>query len=215
MGEVSIVRSDGWETSVYSSLMSDFTTGVTLISTGSEATFTTGASATTIMIASNRNAPSIWPSGRSGRPPAIGVQGHVNANPIAATPASGSLEVADTDVQDPSGPVEAAAPVVDQPKPTTPPDKIELTIDSLQNYDVLKPIRVVVESLGDKVFVAEAPDLNVSTTGNSVGGALVLLKEHISNIYEGYNSRKNLDGERTRQFKVFEAYIGRPRRNWN
>lgn len=215
MGEVSIVRSDGWKTSVYSSLMSDFTTGVTLISTGSEATFTTGASATTIMIASNRNAPSIWPSGRSGRPPAIGVQGHVNANPIAATPASGSLEVADTDVQDPSGPVEAAAPVVDQPKPTTQPDKIELTIDSLQNYDVLKPIRVVVESLGDKVFVAEAPDLNVSTTGNSVGGALVLLKEHISNIYEGYNSRKNLDGERTRQFKVFEAYIGRPRRNWN
>jgi hypothetical protein len=215
MGKVSIVRSDGWKTSVYSSLMSDFTTGVTLISTGSEATFTTGASATTIMIASNRNAPSIWPSGRSGRPPAIGVQGHVNANPIAATPASGSLEVADTDVQDPSGPVEAAAPVVDQPKPTTQPDKIELTIDSLQNYDVLKPIRVVVESLGDKVFVAEAPDLNVSTTGNSVGGALVLLKEHISNIYEGYNSRKNLDGERTRQFKVFEAYIGRPRRNWN
>ena len=215
MGKVSIVRSDGWKTSVYSSLMSDFTTGVTLISTGSEATFTTGASATTIMIASNRNAPSIWPSGRSGRPPAIGVQGHVNANPIAATPASGSLEVADTDVQDPSGPVEAAAPVVDQPKPTTQPDKIELTIDSLQNYDVLKPIRVVVESLGDKVFVAEAPDLNVSTTGNSVGGALVLLKDHISNIYEGYNSRKNLDGERTRQFKVFEAYIGRPRRNWN
>ena len=215
MGKVSIVRSDGWKTSVYSSLMSEFTTGVTLISTGSEATFTTDASATTIMIASNRNAPSIWPSGRSGRPPAIGVQGHVNANPDTATPASGSLEVPDTDVQDPSGPVEAAAPVVDQPKPTTRPDKIELTIDSLQNYDVLKPIRVVVESLGDKVFVAEAPDLNVSTTGNSVGGALVLLKDHISNIYEGYNSRKNLDGERTRQFKVFEAYIGRPRRNWN
>jgi hypothetical protein len=174
---------------------------------------TTGASVTTIMIASNRN-PSIRPSGRSGLPPAIGVQGHVNANPDTATPASGSLEAPDTDVQDPSGPVEAVPPVVDQLKSTTRPDKIELTIDSLQNYDVLKPIRVVVESLGDKVFVAEAPDLNVSTTGNSVGGALVLLKDHISNIYEGYNSRKNLDGERTRQFKVFEAYIGRPRRNW-
>ena len=214
MEKVSLVRSDGWKTSVYSSLMSKFTTGVTLISTGSEATFTTGASVTTIMIASNRNPPSIRPSGRSGLPPAIGVQGHVNANPDTATPASGSLEVPDTDVQDPSGPVEAVPPVVDQLKSKTRPDKIELTIDSLQNYDVLKPIRVVVESLGDKVFVAEAPDLNVSTTGNSVGGALVLLKGHISNIYEGYNSRKNLDGERTRQFKVFEAYIGRPRRNW-
>jgi hypothetical protein len=215
MEKVSLVRSDGWKTSVYSSLMSKFTTGVTLISTGSEATFTTGASVTTIMIASNRNPPSIRPSGRSGLPSAIGVQGHVNANPDTATPASGSLEAPDTDVQDPSGPVEAVPPVVDQLKSTTRPDKIELTIDSLQNYDVLKPIRVVVESLGDKVFVAEAPDLNVSTTGNSVGGALVLLKDHISNIYEGYNSRKNLDGERTRQFKVFEAYIGRPRRNWN
>jgi hypothetical protein len=67
---------------------------------------------------------------------------------------------------------------------------------------------------GTKVFVAEAPDLNVSTSGNSVGGALILLKDHISTIYEGYTSKKNLDGERARQFKVFETYIGRPRRNW-
>ena len=106
------------------------------------------------------------------------------------------------------------APVVDQPKPPPRQDKIELTIDSLQNYELLKPIRVVVESLGDKVFVAEAPDLNVSTSGTSVGGALILLKDHISTIYEGYTSKKNLDSERTRQFKTFETYIGRPRRNW-
>jgi len=211
MGIASIVPSNGWQPSVCSSLRSEFTTGVSMISTGAEATFTTGASATTIMISSNRNAASQWPSGR---PPAAGVQRQVYANFEALTPTSGSLEGPDIGVQNPSGPVEAAAPVIDQPKPPIRTDKVELTIDSLQNYELLKPIRVVVESLGDKVFVAEAPELNVSTTGNSVGGALILLKDHISTVYEGYTSKKNLDAERTRQFKVFETYIGRPRRNW-
>ena len=210
MGIVSIVPSNGWQPSVCSSLRSEFTTGVSMISTGTEATFTTGASATTLMISSNRNAASQRPSGRAGRPAAVGVQGHVHANPEAPTPTSGSLEGS----EDPSGSVEAAAPVIDQPKPPTRTEKVELTIDSLQNYELFKPIRVVVESLGDKVFVAEAPELNVSTTGNSVGGALILLKDHISTVYEGYTSKKNLDAERTRQFKVFETYIGRPRRNW-
>jgi len=210
MGIVSIVPSNGWQPSVCSSLRSEFATGVSMISTGTEATFTTGASATTLMISSNRNAASQRPSGRAGRPAAVGVQGHVHANPEAPTPTSGSLE----GTEDPSGSVEAAAPVIDQPKPPTRTEKVELTIDSLQNYELFKPIRVVVESLGDKVFVAEAPELNVSTTGNSVGGALILLKDHISTVYEGYTSKKNLDAERTRQFKVFETYIGRPRRNW-
>jgi len=210
MGIVSIVPSNGWQPSVCSSLRSEFTMGVSMISTGTEATFTTGASATTLMISSNRNAASQRPSGRAGRPAAVGVQGHVHANPEAPTPTSGSLE----GTEDPSGSVEAAAPVIDQPKPPTRTEKVELTIDSLQNYELFKPIRVVVESLGDKVFVAEAPELNVSTTGNSVGGALILLKDHISTVYEGYTSKKNLDAERTRQFKVFETYIGRPRRNW-
>ena len=210
MDIVSIVPSNGWQPSVCSSLRSEFTTGVSMISTGTEATFTTGASATALMISSNRNAASQRPSGRAGRPAAVGVQGHVHANPEAPTPTSGSLE----GTEDPSGSVEAAAPVIDQPKPPTRTEKVELTIDSLQNYELFKPIRVVVESLGDKVFVAEAPELNVSTTGNSVGGALILLKDHISTVYEGYTSKKNLDAERTRQFKVFETYIGRPRRNW-
>jgi hypothetical protein len=168
------VPSNGWQPSVSSSLRSEFTTGVSMISTGTEATFTTGASATTIMISSNRNAASQWPSGRAGRPPAAGVQRQVYANFEALTPTGGSLEGPDIGVQNPSGPVEAAAPVIDQPKPPIRTDKVELTIDSLQNYELFKPIRVVVESLGDKVFVAEAPDLNVSTTGNSVGGALIL-----------------------------------------
>ena len=116
-------------------------------------------------------------------------------------------------VQDQSDGVEPA-PAADQPKLPPRQEKIELTIDSLQNYELLKPIRVVVEPLGDKVFVAEAPELNVSTSGTSVGGTLILLKDHISTIYECYTSKKNLDSERARHFKIFETYIGRPRRNW-
>ena len=99
------------------------------------------------------------------------------------------------------------------PKPAR-AERIQLAIDSLQNYEILKPIPVLVESLGDSVFVAEAPDLNVSITGNSVGSAFLLLKDHIINIYEGYRSKKGLDSERARQLLIFDEYIGKTRRHW-
>jgi hypothetical protein len=210
MGRVLNVPSDDWPSSTCSSLRSDFTTGVSVIGTNSEATFTAGAAVASIVISSRRNIASTRPSGQSAtarlRPTAY-------ADAEGPIPASGSPPIPEAASPDAGGAVEPA-PVVDQPKPPPRQDKIELTIDSLQNYELLKPIRVVVESLGDKVFVAEAPDLNVSTSGTSVGGALILLKDHISTIYEGYTSKKNLDSERARQFKTFETYIGRPRRNW-
>src|ERR1700730_9476478 len=128
MDRVSILPSNGWQPLVRSSLRSEFTTGVSMISTGAKATFTTGPSATTIMFSSNRSAASQWPSGRAGHSPAVGAQRHVYANPEALIPTSGSLE----GTEDPSGSVEAAAPVIDQPKPPTRTEKVELTIDSLQ-----------------------------------------------------------------------------------
>ena len=93
-------------------------------------------------------------------------------------------------------------------------DRIALAIDSLNNYELIKPIPVLIESLGDKVFVAESPDLNVSTTGGSVGAAFLLLKEQIITTYEGYRSKKGSDSERARQLAAFEDYIGKPRRHW-
>jgi hypothetical protein len=165
------------------------------------------------MISSNRDTASRWLSGQAGRDLAEGVQRVPYLGAEALTPTTGALQRGDAGAQDPSGLVEPA-PVVDHPKPPPQTDKVELTIESLQNYELLKPIRVVIEPLGDKVFVAEAPELNVSTSGTSVGGALILLKDHISTIYEGYASKKNLDSERARQFKTFETYIGRPRRKW-
>jgi|SRR5690242_6992920 hypothetical protein len=210
MGRVIILPSNEWRSSFYSTLRSDFTTGVSVIGTSTETTFTTGGSATTIVIRSNRNTTSRWSGGRSA---GIEFQSVSHADAEAPAPTSGSLQSSELGAQDPSG-VGEPTPVAEQPKPPPRTGKIELTIDSLQNYELLKPIRVIVESLGDKVFVAEAPDLNVSTSGTSVGGALILLKDHISTIYEGYTSKKNLDSERARHFKTFETYIGRPRRNW-
>ena len=93
-------------------------------------------------------------------------------------------------------------------------EKIELAIDSLQDYDLIKPIPVLIESLGDKVFVAEAPDLNLSTSGNSVGAAFLLLKEQIITTYEGHRSKKGPDPQRGQQLAALEAYIGKPRRHW-
>jgi hypothetical protein len=165
------------------------------------------------MISSNRDPASRWLSGQSGRAPADGVQRVPYVDAEALTPTSGAPQRSDAGAQDPGSLVEPVTGA-DHPKLPRRIDKIELTIDSLQNYELLKPIRVLVESLGDKVFVAEAPELNVSTSGTSVGGALILLKDHVTTIYEGYTGKKNLDGERARQFKLFETYIGRPRRNW-
>ena len=92
--------------------------------------------------------------------------------------------------------------------------KIELAIDSLTNYDLLKPITVFIEPLGDTVFVAEAPDLNLSTTGSSVGAAFLLLKEQVITTYEGYRNKKGADADRARQLAAFEQYVGKPRRHW-
>ena len=93
-------------------------------------------------------------------------------------------------------------------------ERIELAINSVQGYDLIKPIPVLIESLGDKVFVAEAPDLNLSTTGNSVGAAFLLLKEQIITTYEGDRSKKGPDPQRTQQLAALEQYIGKPRRHW-
>ena len=97
---------------------------------------------------------------------------------------------------------------------TTKVERIELAIDSIQGYDLIKPIPVLIESLGDKVFVAEAPDLNLSTTGNSVGAAFLMLKEQIITTYEGDRSKKGPDPQRTQQLAALEQYIGKPRRHW-
>jgi hypothetical protein len=212
MGKIIIVPSGDWQAALYSSRRSGYTMGPLLISTGREATFTRGASAPTIMISLTRDTASQCSSIRVCRVAALGVQPATHSDPKALTTTIGVPEKSELGAQ--HSDLADSVSGTNQSKALPQKDKIELTIDSLPNYELLRPIKVMIEPLGDTVLVGEAPELNISTTGSSVGGVLVLLKNQISSVYEGLRSRKNLDSERAREFKILETYIGRPRRNW-
>lgn len=106
------------------------------------------------------------------------------------------------------------APPASPPKPPSAISRVELTIDSLRNYELIRPIPVVVESLGERNFVAEMPDLNISTSASNQSDILITLKDRIAQVYDGLRIKKNLDSEQTRQLKLLETYIGKARRSW-
>jgi hypothetical protein len=116
--------------------------------------------------------------------------------------AGGTANNADTEPQ--------AAP----PKPPSAISRVELTIDSLRNYELIRPIPVVVESLGERNYVAEMPDFNISTSASNQSDILITLKDRIAQVYDGLRIKKNLDSEQTRQLKLLETYIGKARRSW-
>jgi hypothetical protein len=111
----------------------------------------------------------------------------------------------------PPDPPEAAATVAKAVKP----DRIEMTIDSLQNYDLLRPIPVVIEALGDRLFSAQAPVLEIAITGSSISGAFLQLKEQIAATYEQCRQKSTVTPERLHQLGLFQAYIGKARRGWS
>lgn len=106
--------------------------------------------------------------------------------------------------------VEAAAAA----KPVKPP-RIEMTIDSLPSYDLLQPIPVIIEPLDDRTFKAEAPALQISASGSSIGGSFLQLKEQIAATYEQCRQKSTLTPERLRQLGLFQAYIGKAKRSWS
>jgi predicted RNase H-like HicB family nuclease len=204
-----IVHSSAWTASVFVSSGSPLKAKASVLQTRAENIFAIAIPAPAAVISSNRIAASRLTSNRGQRSQWLEAQSSVSVVepvPAASTPpqqtGSGNPDF-----------VATAASAEALPKPSR-AERIELAIDSLQNYELIKPIPVLIESLGDKVFVAEAPDLNVSTTGNSVGAAFLLLKEHIITTYEGYRSKKGLDSERTRQLGIFDKYIGKAKRHW-
>lgn len=94
------------------------------------------------------------------------------------------------------------------------PRRIEMEIDSLPHYDLLKPIPVVIEPLDDRMFAAQAPALQISANGSSIGAAFLQLKEQIAATYEQCRQKSTLTPERLRQLGLFQAYIGKPKRGW-
>lgn len=109
-----------------------------------------------------------------------------------------------------------------EPAPETPPvkakrlEKFSRSIQSIENYDLIRFIPVTIEPLGDSVFVADSPDLDLSVTGRTADEAVELLKEMIVRIYESSRSRKNtLDSARARQLKTLESFIGKSKGMWH
>ncbi|MGH7052848.1 MAG: hypothetical protein ACREFA_03390 [Stellaceae bacterium] len=115
----------------------------------------------------------------------------------------------------PADPSSDAAPATPPVKPVNKPRPIEMAIDSLPNYDLLQPIPVVIEETDDRMFVAQAPALEISAKGSSVGGAFLQLKEQIAATYEQCRQKSTLTPERLRQLGLFQAYIGKARRSWS
>jgi hypothetical protein len=99
-------------------------------------------------------------------------------------------------------------------KPAPQLAEVHVEIDVLQYYDLAKPIPVVIKTLGKRTFEAEVPELNISTTGSSLPGALLAIKEQIVSLLERFRGRKVLTPEQQRQLAALEQYVSGPRRNW-
>jgi hypothetical protein len=204
MRNINIAHSTRWTPAVFISSGSPLAASMSRVDSGQADVFVIGFAASNAVISSNLNLRFLRLSSGTRRPRWGVIQSTVAPEGIAAS------ELAP---DPPPNTAPEAGPIQTASKPSR-LERIELAIDSLQNYELIKPIPVLVESLGDKVFVAEAPDLNISTTGNSVGAAFLLLKEQILSAYEGNRSKRVSDSDRARLLAVFEKYIGRPRRHW-
>jgi hypothetical protein len=113
---------------------------------------------------------------------------------------------------------ETAAPAPEKPPATEaaaspkPSQKMELIIDSLQNFELGKPIPVLVERLAEKKFKATVPDSDISSAGVTMGEAFLQLKDQIERSYGKYHNQKNLEPEQQRQLEFLQKYVLREKR---
>jgi hypothetical protein len=85
-------------------------------------------------------------------------------------------------------------------------DSIDLIIDKLPRHTLVKPIPVTISPLGDRVFIASTPDLDITVTGNSLSDALLLLKQQLESTYESLRGKAS-GREEERQLKRWRDYI--------
>jgi hypothetical protein len=140
---------------------------------------------------------------------------------IAYTPTDAANAYAPTDAANAYTPTNAAnsdeladAPAASPSKPTSGTSRVELTIDSLRTYQLVKPIPVFVEALGERHYVAEVPDMNITTSASSLSEILIVLKDSVTQTYDRLRIRRNLEPEQARQLKMLETYIGKSKRGW-
>lgn len=108
-----------------------------------------------------------------------------------------------------ASPPEHAAEEPAEPEPAKPahPHRLEMTIDSLPHHDLTEPIPIHIDPLGDTVFTATVSNLDISATGNSIGEALVLLKEQIEFVYGDLNRRSNRSNDQKTALQMLHTYI--------
>jgi predicted RNase H-like HicB family nuclease len=108
----------------------------------------------------------------------------------------------------PSDPPAQAAETQDRPAVVKQGDSIDLIIDKLPRHRLIKPVPVSISPLGDRVFVASAPDLDITVTGNSLSDALLLLKQHLETSYDGLRKAGSASNkEQEKQLQRLRAYI--------
>lgn len=100
-----------------------------------------------------------------------------------------------------------AAPAQDRPDAPRQGDGIDLIIDKLPRHKLVKPVPVSIAPLGDRVFVASAPDLDITVTGNSLSDALLLLKQNLETSYDSLRQGASRNKEQERQLERLRAYI--------
>jgi hypothetical protein len=188
--------------------------------------FTTVVTASTTKVSLDRTASSRRFSSRSRRPLWARVQDTLSVVGIAATreapakthPAANADALANAANADGlaanADGLADAAPAASLPKQNSEIARVELTIDSLRTYELVKPIPVFVESLGERHYVAEVPDLNITTSASSLSEILIVLKDSITQTYDRLRIRRSLDPEQARQLKMLETYIGKSKRSW-
>jgi hypothetical protein len=181
------------------------------INTTAEELFTTVVIASTTKVSLDRTAPSRLSSTRSRRSLWARVQDAPSAEGLTATrEAPGKPYAVAADVDG----LANAAPAASLPKQNSETARVELTIDSLRTYELSKPIPVFVESLGERHYVAEVPDLNITTSSSSLSEILIVLKDSVTQTYDRLRIRRDLDPEQARQLKILETYIGKSKRGW-
>jgi len=111
-------------------------------------------------------------------------------------------------VEPPAEPAADAKAPQSQDSPAAPgqADGIDLIIDKLPRHGLIKPIPVTIAPLGDRVFVASTPDLDITVTGNSLSDALLLLKQQLETTYESLRTKASTK-EQERQLSRMRAYI--------
>lgn len=96
-----------------------------------------------------------------------------------------------------------------KPSPEKPahPHHLEMTIDSLPHHDLIEPIPIVIDPLGDTIFTAAMSNLDISATGNSIGEGLLLLKEQIEFVYGDLSRRLSLTPDQKTRLQILHTYI--------